>query len=174
MSTLNYALANGDYVSFVLGVLPATSGGVNVDLRGAIFTFGINRVDYHAPRDYAVFTNISGFATNTSQIFDTGFFDDTTADDYSFALPTSDSYSLTAAQPSAIEFRIYGYQGQYAGHCTSLFAFNIALVNYVDNIVLPAPVAAEVYYNDWCPSSAGRASSIVLLSILALVVVVMF
>jgi len=114
-STLGYAITNNAYWQFT--ITPSKP----LDLRGAEVRFTIQRIDYHAPREYAVFTSIGGF-TNGAQLFDTGHFTDTGADEFVFTLPSTAAYSNVTA---ACTFRLYGYSGQYDSHRTSLLGFKL-------------------------------------------------
>lgn len=84
--------------------------------------FTIRRIDYHSPRQYAVFTSLGGL-TNGAQVFDTGHFTDDTDREFVFTLPNTAAYSNVT---SAVTFRMCGYAGQYAGHRTSLRAFKLS------------------------------------------------
>ena len=125
-STLGFAITNNNWWQFTL-----TASSTNpLNLRKAEVRFTVQRIDYHAPRDYAVFTSIAGF-TDGAQVFDTGHFTDTSADEFIFTLPDSAAYSNLT---SSITFRLYGYSGQYDGHRTSLLAFKLT----ADPATLPA------------------------------------
>jgi hypothetical protein len=116
-STLGFALSNNNYWQFTLTPLPAKP----LNLRKAEVRFTLQRIDWHAPRDYAVFTSIAGF-TNGSQVADTGHFADASADEFIFTLPDSAAYSNLT---NSVTLRLYGYSGQYDGHRTSLLAFKL-------------------------------------------------
>jgi hypothetical protein len=116
-STLGLAISNNAYWQFTL----TPPSGQPFNLRKAEVRFTIRRIDYHAPREYAVFTSSGGF-TNGAQVFDTGHFTDDTDREFIFQLPDMAAYSNLT---TAITFRLCGYSGQYAGHRTSLRAFKL-------------------------------------------------
>ncbi|MFO1476996.1 MAG: hypothetical protein U1F98_10140 [Verrucomicrobiota bacterium] len=118
-STLAAALAARSTWSFTLAPPP----GKPLDLRNAEVRFTLRRIDYHAPRDYAVFTSIGGI-TNGAQVFDTGRFTDDTDREFAFQLPGAGAYSNIT---SAVTFQVAGYAGQYAGHKTSLRGFKLTV-----------------------------------------------
>jgi hypothetical protein len=116
-STLGLAIADGEYLSTI--VSPPTTA--TLDLRGREVRFTIRRVDYHAPRRYAVFTSISGFANGT-QVHTTARDGGTDDQEVSFLLPDTAAYTGITGP---VEFRIVGFSGQYGGHKTSLVAFKL-------------------------------------------------
>jgi len=130
-STLALAISNNYHWQFTLTPAPARP----LDLRKAEVRFTIRRIDYHAPRDYAVFTSLGGF-TNGAQVFDTGHFTDTTDREFVFTLPNLAAYSNVT---SAVTFRVVGYSGQYAGHRTSLGAFKLSA----------DPASVQTAFNQW-------------------------
>lgn len=116
-STLELAL--GDNAHWQCVLTPSTAAPL--DLRRAEIRLTLRRIDYHAPRRYAVFTSLGGF-TAGAQVFDTGHFTDETDQEFVFQLPDTAAYAdLTAA----FTVRIVGYAGQYGGHKTSLRAFKL-------------------------------------------------
>lgn len=117
-ATLALALNNSAWWQFSL--TPAS--GRPLDLRKAEVRFTIRRIDYHSPRQYAVFTSLGGL-TNGAQVFDTGHFTDDTDREFVFTLPNTAAYSNVT---SAVTFRMCGYAGQYAGHRTSLRACKLS------------------------------------------------
>ena len=110
-------LRDKEYVYFSI---QPTTGTLN--LSGKKVNFDIQRIDWFAPRTYAVFTSVAGFTVG-SQIFTTASLDngDYTNHSYSFIIPPTGYDGLT----SPVEFRIYGYQAKYDSHDTSLTAFSI-------------------------------------------------
>ncbi|MDW8344849.1 MAG: hypothetical protein RMM51_10205 [Verrucomicrobiae bacterium] len=127
-STLALALTNQTHWSVVL--TPAQL----LDLRDAEVRFTIRRMDYHAPRRYAVLLN-------GAVVYDTGRFTDTEDREFVFRLEGG-------VYTNAVEIRLVGYAGQYAGHRTSLRAFKIT-------------AAHEAGYNSWIgtfPMLMGAAS----------------
>lgn len=115
-STLARAIGSQEYWR---GVLMTAEP---LDLRNAEVRFTVRRLDYHAPRRYAVFTGVGGFAAG-AEVFDTGRFTDLTDREFVFKLPGSEAYARVAGR---FEFRLVGYGGQYGGHKTSLRAFRLA------------------------------------------------
>ncbi|HMP84277.1 MAG TPA: hypothetical protein PKA41_16385, partial [Verrucomicrobiota bacterium] len=130
-STLGIAITNNAWWQFTL----TPSIGHPSDLRQAEVRFTVRRIDYHAPRNYAVFTSIGGF-TNGAAVFDTGHFTDDTDREFVFTLPDIGVYSNVT---SAVSFRIIGYAGQYAGHRTSLRAFKVSA----------NPALVQTAFNQW-------------------------
>lgn len=104
-STLALALTNQQHWTFVL--TPTQF----LDLRDAEVRFTIQRLDYHAPRRYAVLVN-------DTVVFDTGRFTDTEDREFVFRL-------TGAVHTNAVVVRLVGYAGQHGGHRTSLRAFKI-------------------------------------------------
>ncbi len=76
-STLAEAISQNEYIACSLSPQP----GYTLDLNGVQMTFGIQRLSYHAPRRYAVFTSVGGFAKGqqlyTSAAFTSGNYNDT-------------------------------------------------------------------------------------------------
>ncbi|NLF38439.1 cadherin-like domain-containing protein [bacterium] len=131
-ATLALAIADNEYLTVSVTPPPGTT----VDLRNAEVQFSIGRIDYHAPRRFAVFTSVGGF-TDGAQVYDTGRFTSMLPEAFSFRMPGTAAYqSLTGA----IEFRIYGYAGQYAGHKASLSAFKLTATNVTFN---QRPIAVD-------------------------------
>jgi len=116
-STLTLAIADGEYLAVTLQA-PA---GATLDVRGARMRFTIRRIDYHAPRRYAVLTGIGGFADG-AQVFDGAREDDMRDVEFAFRLPDTQAYGSLA---DPVEIRIYGYAGQWGGHRTSLVDFRL-------------------------------------------------
>ncbi len=104
-STLALAQAENEHWQFTL--TPAQF----LDLRGAEVRFTIRRIDYHAPRRYALLVN-------GALEFDTGRLTDTTDREFVVNL-------AGGVYTNAVEFRLVGYAGQYGGHQTSLRAFKL-------------------------------------------------
>jgi hypothetical protein len=111
--TLEESLAGDHYLSF--SVEP--EDGFLLDLRGAEFSFTIERPGFHASRQFHVFTSVDGFDLG-SQIFDSEYTTSSEPGTFEFILPF-DGYLTNAP----IEFRIYVSGGQFAWHDTSLNEF---------------------------------------------------
>ncbi len=116
-SNLADAIRDKEYVYF--SITP-TIGTIN--LSGKKVNFDIQRIDYWAPRTYAVFTSVAGFSVG-SQLFTTASLDngDYTNHHFSFIIPPTGYDNITGP----IELRIYGCEARYGGHDTSLTAFSI-------------------------------------------------
>ncbi len=115
-STLNLAITNNQYWS--LSLTPPTGG---FDLRNTEVRFSILRLDYNAPRQFAVFTNIGGW-TSTSAVFTTPRFTSELEEDFSFTLPDVSAYGNVTGP---LEFRIYGFNGAWYTAPTSITAFKL-------------------------------------------------
>jgi hypothetical protein len=116
-ATLALAIADSEYLGFAL---QAPTGYV-LDLAGAGVQFGIRRIDYHAPRRYAVFTSAGGYAAG-AELFTSGRNNATDDQLCTFRLPDTAAYR---ALSGSVGFRIYGFNGQYGAHKTSLISFKI-------------------------------------------------
>jgi uncharacterized repeat protein (TIGR02543 family) len=116
-SNLADAIRDKEYVYFSIQPISGT-----LNLSGKKVNFDIQRIDWFAPRTYAVFTSVAGF-TSGSQLFTTASLDngDYTNHQFSFIIPPTGYDSLTGP----VEFRIYGFQAQYDNHDTKLTAFSI-------------------------------------------------
>ena len=113
-STLIEAVKNGRYLSFSASVDP----GYTMDLRNGAFAFQIDRLNYHAPRQYVVTASVDGFTTS---LFTSDRMASTGVMTFDFQLPAADEFSSL----SAIEFRIYVAAGRYTGHDASLTEFEL-------------------------------------------------
>ncbi|MBA4387854.1 MAG: hypothetical protein C0404_07725 [Verrucomicrobia bacterium] len=116
-STLALAIAENEYMGFTI----QASAGHILDLAGAQCRLGIRRIDYHAPRRYAVFTSAGGF-TAGAEIFTSDHDGGTDDQTLAFNLPNTAAYRMLSG---AVEFRVYGFSGQYGGHRTSLIDFKL-------------------------------------------------
>jgi hypothetical protein len=116
-ATLALAIADGEFLGF--SVQAPVDHVLN--LAGAEVQFGIRRIDYHAPRRYAVLTSASGFAAG-SEVFTSEYNNGPDDQLCAFRLPGTVTYR---ALSGSVGFRIYGFSGQYGGHKTSLISFKI-------------------------------------------------
>ncbi|NLF38929.1 cadherin-like domain-containing protein, partial [bacterium] len=116
-STLANAIANNDFLALTVTPPPGTT----VDLRGAEIHFAVGRIDHHAPRRYAVLASVEGFVDGL-EVFTTPRFTDVVPLTFRFSLPETPAYQAIAGP---VEFRVYGFAGQYAGHKTSLSGFKL-------------------------------------------------
>ena len=112
-ATLAEAIGDGEYLSVSL------ESSSPLGLRRGRGRFTIDRLDYHAPRRYAVFTSVGGFSEG-QEIFVTPELTDQNAPrDFTFDLPDQSAYDTA----TTVEIRILGFAGQYGGHRSSLTAF---------------------------------------------------
>lgn len=116
-STLALAIADNEY--WAVSVAP--SGANRLHLRGAEVRLRLLRIDYHAPRRYAVFTSIGGFAAG-QQVFTAPYNGGTDEIEHVFTLPDTAAYENLS---TSVQFRLVGYAGQYGGHKTSLTSFKL-------------------------------------------------
>ncbi len=93
-----------------------------LDLRGAKVIFKINRRDFHAPRRYALFTNVGGFSAG-QEVFTSPRLSSTgTTFEIEATLPGTPAY---AAVSSNFTLRLVGFGGQFSGHVTRLLGFRV-------------------------------------------------
>lgn len=117
-ATLALAINDNEYLGFTIAPTAGT-----LDLRAADIAIALRRIKWHAPRRFAVFTSVDGFASGT-EVFDTGRFTSRERQNFTFQLPDTAAYNgLTGP----VEFRIYGYSGQYYAHDFALEAFSLSL-----------------------------------------------
>jgi hypothetical protein len=116
-SNLAEAIRDNEYLYFSL---EPTAGTLN--LNGKKVNFSIQRIDWFAPRRYAVFTNVDGFAEG-DQLFTTASVGngDYADNHHSFIMPPAGYDGLTRP----VEFRIYGWEAKWGNHDTKLTAFSI-------------------------------------------------
>ena len=117
VSTLAEAVADEEYISCTV----SGSSQAPLDLSYTRISFSIERLSWHAPRRYAVFTSATGFAPG-DEVFTTAAVEnaDLSERDWSFFLPAMNFEAV-----EAIEFRIYAFDARYASHETSLKTFGI-------------------------------------------------
>jgi len=116
-STLASSLTDNEYWTFTITPQP----GQPLDLRQARMILPWRRETYHAPRRFAVFTSVGGFASGQQLYTSAQTTDEATPLDTTFTLPDTAAYAdLTAP----IEFRIYFYGSQYA-HQASLLGVKL-------------------------------------------------
>ncbi|MCA9426135.1 MAG: hypothetical protein KC994_13725 [Candidatus Omnitrophica bacterium] len=118
LSTLDEAVAQNEYIGFTL----SPTNGSMLDLNSVQVRFTIERRSYHAPRLYAVFTSVGGFASQ-DLLFHTAYIDngDQSARDFNFFLPSTGYDGLA----TPVEVRIYAFDARYGGHSTSLVDFSL-------------------------------------------------
>jgi hypothetical protein len=115
--TLAMAVADAQYLSVTFTPPP----GVALDLRGAEVLLTFRRLDYHAPRRYALFAGPTGF-TPGQELFASEAVWDFDEIVCRVILPQVPAYQEVAAP---VEFRIYGYEAQWGGHRTRLTGFRL-------------------------------------------------
>jgi len=116
--TLALAMAGGEYLAVTLAPPP----GVSLDLRGAEVLVTLRRLDWHAPRRYALFTSLAGFGAGQEVYASAAAvwnFDEITC---RVILPGTAPYQAVSAP---VEFRVYGFEAQWGGHRTSLTGFRL-------------------------------------------------
>jgi hypothetical protein len=111
-STLALAITDNEYVAFSI----TPTSGRRLTLAGHEMRFTIRRLSWHAPRRYAVLTSVEGFDA-TAAVFTTARTQDETDLEFRFTFPNDAAY-LGIQEP--VEIRLYGFQGQYSGHRTSI------------------------------------------------------
>ena len=67
--------------------------GFLLDLRNAEIRFTIRRIEWHAPRRYAVMTSVAGFVDGVQVFTSSHTFDTGTNLEFAFTLPDSAAYS---------------------------------------------------------------------------------
>ena len=111
-ATLALAIADNEYLGFMV----AAPGGYVLDLGGAVIRLGIRRIDYHAPRQYAVFSSVSAFAAG-AQLFTSAYNNDVSDQILEIPIPDTPAYQGLSGP---VEIRAVGFSGQYGGHRTSI------------------------------------------------------
>jgi len=116
-SNLTEAIRDNEHIYFSLS---PTAGTLN--LNGKKVNFSIQRIAWFAPRSYAVFTNVGGFAEG-DQLFTTASVGngDYAEHHYSFIMPPTGYDGLTGQ----VVLRIYGWEAKWGNHNTKLTAFSI-------------------------------------------------
>ncbi len=117
-ATLALAVAENEYLTMTIQLRP----GFLMDLRNAEIRLTLSRIDWHAPRQYAVMTSIDGFSAGSQIFTSTHTYDIGTNLEFTFTLPDTSAYDAVSVP---LEFRIYGFRGQYGGHRTSLTEFRL-------------------------------------------------
>ncbi|GAB4170152.1 MAG: hypothetical protein Fur0032_08920 [Terrimicrobiaceae bacterium] len=150
-STLAAALAANS--TWTISLTPGT-GAQPLDLRGAEVRFAINRVGFHAPRRYALFTSATGLADG-QQVFVTPRISSTgTTEQFTVTLP---QVPALASISGTISFRLVGYSGQFSGHVTRLVSFRVRIGSSGGNSA-PQLVSNPATLTDAYPGSAYSAS----------------
>ena len=116
-STLANALDHNQYWTAVI----TPHSGIQLDLRGALVAFSIERIDYHAPRRYAIMTSIGGL-TAGAEVYVSPRNNSSGGMEYRLHLPEIAAY---AAVTEPVEIRIVPFSGQYGGHVAAIRAFKM-------------------------------------------------
>lgn len=132
-ATLALALTENEF--WRLTLRPPDSAPL--DLRQAEVRFSLRRDSYHAPRRWAVFTSVAGFATNQAVFNSPRDTSQGEVAEYVFRLPDTPAYSN---RTGAVEIRIVPYSGQYGGHNAALTGFKLTSAD----TRAPAPTGASV------------------------------
>ena len=115
-NTLEYAIKNNIYFS-----LKIQNTGTLINLNRAEIEFGINRIGFHSPRKYAVFTSIGGFAEGNEAFVGEINVDKVDAK-IKGNLPGTGYDNIN----SEVEIRIYLFEAQYAGHNAHFTSFKLS------------------------------------------------
>ena len=112
------AFADDEYLSVTV-----TPKGTPLDLRGAEIRFLTRRIDFHAPRGYALTSTLTGH-TEAGALYVSAAVgkDDMTEREHVLQLPSTAAFSAISAP---LEFRIYAYGAEFDGHRTSLTGFKL-------------------------------------------------
>jgi hypothetical protein len=131
-STLASALTDNEYLAFTVTPL----AGQPLDLRGAEFQFTWERLEFHSPRAFAIFTSVGGF-TEGAQLYTSPRISGTnTPSTVTIRLPATTAYADLAAP---VQFRVYFYGSQY-GSTARLHGVKLTR-NLEDAPADPAPPA---------------------------------
>lgn len=139
-STLQESMNDGEFVSFKIKPI----NGKALNLNNAKFNLKIKRLSGASPQSYAIFSSVKGFAVG-QEIFTYQYTNDydTTINDVILYFPENGYNGLT----DTLEFRIYGYNAQYAGHRTSFTGLSIATFTPISDFVLGTLNIANLNYN---------------------------
>ena len=133
-STLALAISDNEFWQITME--PDTTG-LPIDLRRAEIRFSVNRIDWHAPRRYAIFTSATGFTAADAVYISKRNTQTGSTIEYVFKLPGS---PLLEVVNSPISFRVVGFGGQYHGHKTLLMKFRVKKSNTPGNDPPTLPV----------------------------------
>jgi len=109
------SLVDDNFLTFTVSPAPDHV----LDLRGASLSFTIERIGFHASRQFHVLSSVGGF-DSASEIFTSEYTTSQAPQEYQLVLPFD---GFRTVEP--IEFRIYMSGGQFAGHQTSLDSFEL-------------------------------------------------
>jgi hypothetical protein len=119
-STLSQAVTDNEFLTATLTPVSA------LNLGGGEVRFSTRRIQFHSPRQYALFSSVDGFAAplyTSDPAVTKDNFDET---DHVAILPTSAGFTTVG---SPLTFRIYAFGAQFSGHQTSLTGFKVTLKN---------------------------------------------
>ncbi|HCN27363.1 MAG TPA: hypothetical protein DIT64_00935 [Verrucomicrobiales bacterium] len=115
-STLAQAITAGQFWAV------SVQGGSPLNLRNAEVRFTIRRLSFHAPRLHAVLTSVGGFSAAQAVFTTTRLDGDTNEQEFAFRLPDTAAFENRGGP---VEFRIYGFAGQFSGHMAMIRSFKI-------------------------------------------------
>ncbi|MFQ3669959.1 MAG: hypothetical protein SNJ84_00715 [Verrucomicrobiia bacterium] len=146
-STLADALGKNAFWTITLS--PASTSSPALDLRGAILRFSVNRIGFHAPRRFAVFTNLSGLALGDEVFVSDRISMTNTTIQFEVVLPATSAFN---ALTGPITFRLVGFAGEHIGHVVRLMDFQ--LLQNPDTISGPSqpPVLLESNFTGTNPA----------------------
>ena len=116
-STLAKAITDNEFWTLTL----TGSATTPLKLRRAEIRFSMLRQSFHAPRTFAVFTSIGGFSA-ANAVFTSLRMEDVGEREFVLKLPDTAAFENVT---SAVQIRIYGFAGRFAGHAAALRAFKL-------------------------------------------------
>ncbi len=116
-STLAQAIAGNEFWTLTLTGSAATP----LKLRRAEVRFSMLRQTFHAPRTFALMTSLGGFSA-ANAVFISPRMEDLGEQEFVFRLPDTAAFESVT---SAVQIRIYGFAGRFAGHVAALRAFKL-------------------------------------------------
>lgn len=116
-ATLALAIDEQEYLAVVI----QARDGKALDIRNAKISLGLRRIDYHAPRQFAVMTSVDGFVEEKT-VFASERTNSQADVEYTFEFPDRPAF---AEIREPFEMRLYGFSGQYAGHKVMLYSFRM-------------------------------------------------
>lgn len=116
-STLAQAVSGNEFWTLTL----TGSAAAPLKLRRAEVRFAMLRQTFHAPRTFALFTSLGGFSA-ANAVFTSPRMEDLGEQEFVFRLPDTTAFESVT---SAVQIRIYGFAGRFAGHVAALRAFKL-------------------------------------------------
>lgn len=137
LTTLADAISAEAYLA--VGVEPVSEP---LNLNGVRVRFSIQRESYHAPRRYALFSSLTGFAAG-DVLFATDMIEngDLGRNDFTYILPLNGLDGIT----NRVEWRIVAYDALYAYHNTALRAFSLETTSNVYSLAVNATAGGSAY-----------------------------